>query len=79
MKNLTVSVDEATYTRARVIAASRGSSVSRLVRDYLGQLDDSEGRAVQEWDRLWSQFDAAGARVGDRPTRARTYEDAGVS
>lgn len=42
MKNLTVSVDEETYTRARVVAAKRGTSVSRLVREYLSRIAESE-------------------------------------
>ncbi|HET9028192.1 MAG TPA: hypothetical protein VFN07_11750 [Trueperaceae bacterium] len=44
MRNITVTVDEETYRRARVKAAELDTSVSRLVRDYLIELaaDDSE-------------------------------------
>ncbi len=44
MRNITVTVDEETYRRARVKAAELDTSVSRLVRDYLVELaaDDSE-------------------------------------
>ena len=43
MRNITVSVDDATYRRARVCAAELDTSVSALVREYLGALtgDDS--------------------------------------
>ena len=38
MRNITVSVDDATYRRARIRAAELDTSVSALVRDYLGSL-----------------------------------------
>ena len=38
MKNITVTVDEATYRLARIKAAEADSSVSALVRDYLNAL-----------------------------------------
>ena len=38
MKNITVSVDEETYRRARIRAAELDTSVSALVRDYLEML-----------------------------------------
>ena len=36
MRNITVSVDDATYRRARIRAAELDTSVSALVRDFLG-------------------------------------------
>ena len=38
MKNITVSVDDETYRRARITAAEQGRSVSAMVRDYLANL-----------------------------------------
>ena len=38
MKNITVSVDDETYRQARIIAAERGTSVSAIVREFLGNL-----------------------------------------
>ena len=38
MKNITVSVDEETYRRARIAAAERGTSVSALVRNSLREM-----------------------------------------
>ena len=35
MKNITISVDEETYRRARANAAEAGTSVSALVREFL--------------------------------------------
>lgn len=42
MKNLTVSVPDEVYRQARIRAAERGSSVSALVREFLGSLADRE-------------------------------------
>ncbi len=38
MKNITVSVDDQTYRRARIIAAERSTSVSALVKQFLANL-----------------------------------------
>lgn len=78
MKNVTVCVDDATYTRARVIAAQRGTSVSRLVRDYLNRIHQEESGTPAEWGDLWKEIDRERAKVGERPTRERTYTDARV-
>ena len=42
MRNITVSVDDETYKRARVAAAERDTSLSMLVRRYLEQLASQE-------------------------------------
>ena len=42
MRNITVSVDDETYKRARVAAAQRDTSVSALVKAYLDQLASYE-------------------------------------
>jgi plasmid stability protein len=42
MKNITVSVDDETYRRARVKAAERDTSVSALVRHFLSELTSQE-------------------------------------
>ena len=38
MKNITLSIDDETYRRARIVAAERNTSVSGLVRAYLKTL-----------------------------------------
>jgi len=45
VKNITVSVDDETYRRARVVAAERDASVSALVKAYLTQLATGETEA----------------------------------
>lgn len=48
MRNITVSVDDETYKRARVAAAERDTSLSALVKAYLQQLVSPES----EFERL---------------------------
>ena len=48
MRNITVSVDDETYERARVAAAERDTSLSALVKAYLQQLVSPES----EFERL---------------------------
>lgn len=42
MKNVTISLPEEVYRRARVKAAERDTSLSGLVRDYLTSLGEEE-------------------------------------
>jgi uncharacterized protein YdaU (DUF1376 family) len=44
MKNLTVSLDDETYRRARMIAAQRDTSVSALVEAFLVELASGESK-----------------------------------
>jgi hypothetical protein len=48
MKNLTVSLDDEPYRRARTIAAQRDTSVSALVKHFLIELASGE----TEFERL---------------------------
>ena len=54
MKNITVSVDDETYRRARIRAAERDTSVSALVRDFLAGLagDETERERFERLRRL---------------------------
>lgn len=52
MKNVTITVEEGVLDWARVEAAKRGSSVSRMVGEMLAEkmrLDDAYERAYREW------------------------------
>jgi uncharacterized protein YdaU (DUF1376 family) len=44
VKNVTVSLDDATYRRARMIAAERDTSISALVKEFLVSLGSGESR-----------------------------------
>ena len=54
--NVTLSIDERVVAEGRRIAAARGTSLNRLVRDYLNELtrvDDVES-VVAELDGMWA-------------------------
>lgn len=53
MKNITVSVDEETYRKARMKAAERDTSVSALVKNFLIELssEESDGRRLEREER----------------------------
>lgn len=44
MKNITVSVDDDTYRRARIKAAEKDTSVSAMVRQFLLEVAEGESR-----------------------------------
>ena len=65
MKNITVSLDDETYRRARMIAAQRDTSVSALVKRFLADLTAGE----TEFERL---------RRLERETREQITDFSGV-
>ena len=60
MKNITVTVDEETYRRARLKAAERDTSVSALVKRFLTELAAGESDA----ERLKREERALRERIG---------------
>jgi len=55
MRNITVSVDDETYRKARIKAAEQDTSLSALVKRYLESLtaeDDAFARAIAEEDAI---------------------------
>ena len=48
MKNLTITVDDNALEWARIEAARRGSSVSRMVGDFLGEMQRREDAYERE-------------------------------
>jgi antitoxin component of RelBE/YafQ-DinJ toxin-antitoxin module len=72
VKNITVSVDDETYHRARVKAASSGLSVSRVVRSFLA----SFARDETEFDRLKREEEALRERIDDFAAADRLSRDA---
>ena len=59
MKNVTITVDDPVLEWARIEAARRGTSVSRMVGDFLGEMqrrEDAYERAYLAWrtdERTW--------------------------
>lgn len=59
MKNITVSVDDDLYHRARVCAAEQKSTVSALVKKFLARVVEEES----EFDRLNREEEALRQRL----------------
>jgi hypothetical protein len=75
MKNITVSVDDETYLRARIRAAELDTSVSALVKRFLAELNAGES----DPERLRREERALRERIGafraaDRLSRDDTHE-----
>ena len=74
-RNITVQLDEATVQRARVAAARRGSSISRLVTEQIEALarqDDDYDRAMHDaLVELERGYDLGG---GPYPARDEVYD-----
>ena len=77
MKNITVSLDDDVYRRARVKAAEMDTSVSALVKKYLvelaGQETDFERRKRLQ-DELCATLRRPGFSAKDRLTRDEVHE-----
>jgi hypothetical protein len=72
MKNITLSVDEETYRRARIAAAERNTTVSALVRDYLRTF--ARPAEADPAAALFAALDCAqGFRAADRVTREEAH------
>ncbi len=74
MKNITVTVDDETYRKARVKAAERDTSVSALVKRFLTQLatDESEPERLKREERALRER-ITNFRAADRLPREDTH------
>lgn len=81
-KNITLAVPESTLRRVRHVAVARKTTVNGLVRRYLNELahgssgtldPERKKQRKKELQAIWSVMDHAGAEVGSRPSRKRTY------
>lgn len=74
MKNITVSLPEEVYRRARIKAAERDSSVSALVREFLLRLGEDESD-FERRKRLQDEVLASirRFRAGDRLKRHEVH------
>jgi phage shock protein A len=71
MKNVTVSLDDETYRRARVVAAERDTSLSALVKGFLKQLGSGES----ETERLKKQERVLREQIKTFSARQRISRD----
>ena len=75
MKNITVSVDDDIYRKARIAAAERDTSVSAMVREFLTDVAGKES----EFDRLRREEAEVRATIksfsaSDRLSRDKLHE-----
>ena len=75
MKNITVSLPDDIYRRARIRAAEQDTSVSALLREFLVQLGGAESD-FERRKRLQGEVLATVRRfrAGDRLTRRQVHE-----
>jgi antitoxin component of RelBE/YafQ-DinJ toxin-antitoxin module len=75
VKNITVSVDDRVYHRARIIAAERGTSVSALVRQFLTGLArrGDETEQLKQAERMLRE-QIGDFHAGDRLPRDELHE-----
>jgi hypothetical protein len=71
MRNLTISLDDETYRRARTIAAQRDTSASELVKAFLVELTSGEGKT----ERLKREERALRERIADFDASDRLSRD----
>jgi plasmid stability protein len=74
VKNLTVTLDEETYRRARIAAAEQGVSVSGLVRDLLAGLRPRDTRAEAVRSALAAMDAVTKFAAGNRFRREELHE-----
>ena len=75
MKNLTITVDDTVLEWARVAAAKRGSSVSRMVGEMLAEKMRQEDAYAQAM-RHALRFESWGVSEDPHRTRGELYERA---
>ena len=66
MKNVTLTVDEATLKAARIYAAEHSTTVSALVRDYLAKLAGSQETTAAERAKIREELLALSERSPGR-------------
>jgi len=77
MRNITVSVPDEVYRRARIEAAVQGRSVSALVAGFLSTLGEAEGgfeRLLAQQDEVLAEIESFEA--GNRLAREELHERA---
>jgi plasmid stability protein len=78
MKNITLKIDDDTYLKARLRAASEGTSISAMVRDFLNRQvadeDERENRRIAALDELYRIVEAGGEHRGE-PLKPLTREE----
>ena len=81
MKTVSITVEDAAWETMQRLAQAQGKGLDDLLSNAVARLTAScvatvpapeERRRVL--DNLWERIDACNVEVGERPTRARTYD-----
>jgi hypothetical protein len=80
MKTVSIMVEDATWETMQRLAQAHGKGLDELMSTAVSGLTASvpmvplpeERRRFL--DKLWTRIDACNVEVGERPTRARTYD-----
>jgi plasmid stability protein len=81
MKNITLRIDDETHTKARILAAQRGTSVSAMVKAFLEKetsQSDSEAERIAALEALFARSDARAKTSGKKrstPLKPLTREE----
>ncbi|MDR2299027.1 MAG: hypothetical protein LBE30_11890 [Comamonas sp.] len=81
MKNVTITVEDSVLEWARVEAARRGTSVSRMLGDFMAEMqrrEDSYERAYLAWRTDERSWQAESASVSKSMARSASPKRAGV-
>jgi hypothetical protein len=78
MKNVTVTLDDETARWARIEAAHRDMSVSRLIRELLREHMRAQTTYEEARRRYLARTPAALKEAGSYPTREELHERAGL-
>lgn len=84
MKNVTITVEDSVLEWARIEAARRGTSVSRMVGDFMAEMqrrEDAYERAYLAWrtdERTWHTTIGMGALPSQPDTAAKKSRHIGL-
>lgn len=70
MKNITLKIDDEIHSKARVLAAERGTSISAMVRDFLNKETAENASAVTSHEKRVADLKAFYAEM-DAKARTR--------
>jgi len=81
MKTVSITVEDAAWEAMQRLAQAQGKRLDDVVSSAVTGLATAGFRSVpgtkerrRVLDKLWERIDACNVEVGERPTRARTYD-----
>jgi len=81
MKTVSITVEDRAWAAMRRLAKAQGKRLGDLVTNAVAGLAAQQSQAMPSpeerrrvLDKLWDRIDASNVEVGERPSRARTYD-----